>query len=172
MCGRENAWQRANTTRPEGPWVSSFSCCCRYWSRHRKHSVSKGKKRARKQQEEQSDSDGHATSQHERANGESLPEECDEAAWRLDEAQEDLAGEADQTSRSNSPGFPGEATTLADDIMRTHRSEELPIPGGRLELPASPSADAEGSNSWVRQSLRPAPRRCRDRPANVPRLHR
>jgi hypothetical protein len=119
----------------------------------------KGKKRARKQQEELSDSDGHATSQHERVNGESLPEECDEAAWRLDEAQEDLAGEADQTSRSNSPGFPGEATTLADDIMRTHRSEELPIPGGRLELPASPSADAEGSNSRVRQSLRPAPRR-------------
>lgn len=95
----------------------------------------KENKRARKQQEEQSNADGQATLQHERASGEALLEECDEAVWRLDEAQEDLAREIDRTSRSISPGSPCEATSLADDFIRTHRSEELPNPSARLELP-------------------------------------
>lgn len=94
----------------------------------------KEKKRARKQQQEQSNSDRQATLQHERASGEALLE-CDEAVWRLDEAQEDLSREVGQTSRSNTPGSPGEAPSLADDFICTHRSEELPNPSGRLELP-------------------------------------
>ena len=95
----------------------------------------KEKKKARKQQEEQSDSDGFATSQDERLRGESLLEECDEAVWQLDEAQEVLAAEANQTSISNIPSSPGEVTALADDFIRTHRTMELPVPSGRRDLP-------------------------------------
>lgn len=94
----------------------------------------KEKKRAQKQQEQQSSTPGRATSPDEREYREGLPEECDEAAWQLDEAQDDLA-EANRTSTANTQSAPGDVSTLADDFIRTHRSEELPVPGGRLDLP-------------------------------------
>lgn len=95
----------------------------------------KEKKKARKQQEEQSSHDGHATSQDGPVGGEGLPEECDEAAWQLDEAQDDLAEEANRTSMSNTQSAPSDVSVLADDFIRIHRSEEVPIPSGRLDLP-------------------------------------
>ncbi|KAL1869918.1 hypothetical protein Daus18300_005379 [Diaporthe australafricana] len=94
----------------------------------------KEKKRARKQQEEDSSAADQATSQDERECGEDLLRESDEAVWQLDEAQEDLAGEANQVI-SSTPGTPGEVSALADDFIRTHRSVELPVPRGRLDLP-------------------------------------
>ncbi|KAI3401386.1 hypothetical protein diail_11470 [Diaporthe ilicicola] len=97
----------------------------------------KEKKRARKQQEELSGAatPEHTTSQDEReCEAGSSMRESDEAVWQLDEAQGDLAGEANQTS--NTPSNPGEeASALADDFIRTHRSIELPVPCGRLDLP-------------------------------------
>lgn len=95
----------------------------------------KEKKRAQKQQEQQSSTAGHATSQDEREVREGLPEECDEAAWQLDEAQDDLAQDANRTSTANTQSAPGDVSALADDFIRTHRSEELPVPSGRLDLP-------------------------------------
>lgn len=95
----------------------------------------KEKKRAQKQQEQQSSTLGHFTSQDERECREGLPEECDEAAWQLDEAQDDIAQEANRTSTTNTQSAPGDVSALADDFIRTHRSEELPVTGGRLDLP-------------------------------------
>lgn len=93
------------------------------------------KKRAQKQQEQQSTTAGHSTSQDERGQGGNLPEESDEAAWQLDEAQDDLAGEANRASMDNSQNAPGDVSALADDFIRTHRSEEAPGRSGRLDLP-------------------------------------
>lgn len=93
------------------------------------------KKRAQKQKEEQPSNNEHATSQDERSGGEVLPEDCDEAAWQLDEAQDDLAREASQTSMTNNQSTPSDTSTLADDFIRTHQSEQLPVPRGRLDLP-------------------------------------
>lgn len=95
----------------------------------------KEKKRARKQQEEQSSRNGHATSEDERECGERLPEECDEAAWQLDEAQDDLAGDANQGSITRTQSTTDDASALADDFIHTHQSEESLIPSGRLDLP-------------------------------------
>lgn len=93
----------------------------------------KEKKRARKQQEEESSAAEQATSHGERECGEDLLRESDEAVWQLDEAQEDLAGGAHQVS--SNPSNPGEVSALAEDFIRTHRSMELPVPRGHLDLP-------------------------------------
>lgn len=93
------------------------------------------KKRAQKQQEQHSITAGHSTSQDERGHGGNLPEECDEAAWQLDEAQDDLAGEENRTSMDNSQNAPGHVSALADDFIRTHPSEEAPARSGCLDMP-------------------------------------
>lgn len=95
----------------------------------------KEKKRAQKQQEQQSSIPKAAPSQDEREYREGLPEECDEAAWQLDEVQDDLAREANRTSTTNAQSDPGDVSALADDFIRTHRSEELPVPSRRIDLP-------------------------------------
>lgn len=94
----------------------------------------KEKKRAQKQQEELASSTAHANSQDEGERGETFTRGDDETDWQLDEAQEDLVGEANRIS--STPSTPGEVSALADDFIRTHQLIELPVPPtGRLDLP-------------------------------------
>lgn len=134
MLGRGND-RRSEAGGPLGALIQGAAAGVGLASESIQHH--KEKKRARKQQEEQSSSNGHATPQDddERVRGESLPEDCDEAAWQLDEAQEDLVREANQASVANTQGDPSDVSALADDFIRTQRSEEPPVPIGRLDLP-------------------------------------
>lgn len=131
MLGRGRD-QRREAGGPLGALVQGAAAGVGFASESIQHH--REKKKARKQQEEQSTNNGHAASQDGRAGGEGLPEECDEAAWQLDEAQDDLA-EANRTSMTNAQSSPSDPSAIADDFIRTHRSEDVPSPSGRLDLP-------------------------------------